>query len=137
MKNVWVRWSGLALLDDNAEAVYTSRLGEALSRSVDHKALHAPPSRTPAPTQTPAPSASKAPLTKSVAALQTKKIFTSSPTLRQLMNEYNRPVSRLAPIKTTAIQPKSPTSADQFEFDEIDFIQLTNIPGRILRPSSS
>lgn len=144
MKNVWVRWSGLALLDDNAADVYTARLGESLSRSISHR----PPAQQAAPAAAPSHAA---PLSRNAMALgakhaaptaraqtqppASKKVFTSSPSLRQMMSDYNRPISRLAPIKTTVAQPKA--AGSEFEFDEIDFIQLANIPGRILRPSST
>jgi hypothetical protein len=69
-----------------------------------------------------------------------KKFFASSPTLRQMMAEYNRPTNRFAPIKADA--PASKPETDDFTFDTIRQIRVPQtatggIPGRILRPSRS
>lgn len=145
MNSVWVRWSGLALLDDVAATVYVSRLGEALTRAMNHKAAAGPgkatASTTPGAPNRATPNAQatalmgKALARSAAGAPASSKFFSSAPSLRQMMNEYNRPTSRLAPIKTAPTKPASGTY--EFEFDEIDFIELAAIPGRILRPSSS
>ena len=87
----------------------------------------APPA--PPKAQTPPP----APLTRPPQKAEPGRVFTSSPTLRQLMGEYNRSTSRTSPIKASAgIQPPG---AHDFCFDRIDLIRVASIPGKILRPT--
>lgn len=58
------------------------------------------------------------------------KVFSSTPTLRQMMQEYNRPTATTTPIKVSA-----PRASSDFRFDRVDLIQIPLIPGKILRPT--
>ncbi|MBI3544482.1 MAG: hypothetical protein HY075_14520 [Deltaproteobacteria bacterium] len=59
------------------------------------------------------------------------RVFSSKPTLRQMMSEYNKRSARIAPIKTydPAADPAT------FRFESVDLIQIPIIPGKILRPA--
>lgn len=124
MSDVWVRWSGLSLLDDGAATVYTARLGETLSRVLTQARAPAPRS----PQQNNAPRKNTKALTSS-----SQKVFSSQPSLRELMSQYNRSTPRSGLIKPGTSQHALQQS---FSVDRVDFIDLPNIPGRILRPSN-
>lgn len=53
-------------------------------------------------------------------------VFRDRPTLREMMNQYNRHSSGSKLLKNTASQ--------SFKFDRIESIRLPSIPGKILRP---
>jgi hypothetical protein len=79
----------------------------------------------PAKRTEPAPRAAAAPAPK-------KTFFTSRPTLRELMREYNRPITSRPPIRAE----KDPATAElEFNFERIDRILLPSIPAKILRPA--
>lgn len=77
------------------------------------------------------------------AAKGAPRIFRSTPTLRQLMDQYNRPVNRWAPIKCDTNTESGQTSAqsEDFTFDRIRHITVPmgagGIPGKILRPTKT
>lgn len=64
------------------------------------------------------------------AAAAQKKVFSSKPTLRQMMQEYNRPNARLSPIKSVTFAP----GQTEFSFETVDLFEFPQIPGKILRP---
>jgi hypothetical protein len=64
---------------------------------------------------------------------QKPKVFSSQPTLKQLMSEYNKQFNKFGPQRP--VQRVSATNAMDFRYEQIDFIDIPSIPGRILRPS--
>ena len=119
----WNDMTSLNLLDDQATAELPERAWEDLTLKAAKNMGVTPKIVTPV---TPKPDMIK----------QTKRpdrIFSSSPSLRQMMQEYNRPMGRQSPIKSFA-----PSSGhDDFNFEAVDLIELPIIPGKILRPSHS
>ena len=121
MKDHYFGVAALALLDD----CETAENGLALQQL------------TRARTTVPKIIVPKQPATSTTPPRAENRFFSSTPSLRQMMNEYNRPGSSLAPLKS---EPKSPTQPQHghdadFKFDRCDFIDLPNIPGRVLRPA--
>lgn len=119
----WNDLASLGLLDDGA---LLADLPERAWEELVHKAAEAS-----APPKIVAPLAPN-PLREALAE-QRKRVFSSKPTLRQMMAEYNRPTSRTAPIKTA----ETPATQDDFDFQAVDLIQIPVIPGKILRPARS
>jgi hypothetical protein len=61
-----------------------------------------------------------------------KTFFTSRPSLRELMREYNRPITSRPPIRA---EKDRATVEQEFNFERIDRILLPSIPAKILRPA--
>lgn len=105
------------LLDDSEGNIPTEHAWEALTRTkcaASQPKPKAPEASTPAP-----------------AARPQSKVFSSSPTLRQMMREYNKRTA------TTPLIRQSDFRSTHFDFDQVDLIELPSIPGRILRPAPS
>jgi hypothetical protein len=90
-------------------------------------------------TAKPAPSAPQAGATSANARRATpqggKRIFRSDPTLKQMMQDYNRPVpAKFASHRPHEPQPGRATRRD-FRSERIEYIEIPTIPGRVLRPS--
>lgn len=103
----WNDMNSLGLLDDVNATEPPERAWEDLTRSA-----------TPPPGKIIQPATRPVPL---------RRVFSSKPTLRQMMQEYNRRTAYRQPIKTQA--PES------FSFQAMDLIQIPSIPGKILRPA--
>ena len=119
----WNDLASLGLLDDVTDNAPPARAWEELTRSAT-KPQTAPKIVTPA---APARQAQR-PASQVPAA---RRVFSSTPTLRQMMHDYNKRTSTHAPIK--ALDPE--IAYDEFMFEKVDLIQFPNIPGKILRPS--
>jgi hypothetical protein len=126
MKNQLFTMAALNLLDDSAlvtndfawQQITRTELAAAAALK---KAQSQPPQKAEAPL--PAP--------------RENKFFSSSPTLRQMMNDYNRSYSRLSGFKSKPSEPARPQHGKyaEFRYDRVDYIEIPNIPGRVLRPS--
>src|SRR5688572_27636434 len=114
-------WSPLDLLDDSTYAAPNFAWQELTRTAV------VTPKVVPAAKPSVQAAAAKAPAPEN-------KVFSSSPTLRQLMQEYNRPVATRAPIKSNSGTPTA--SPADFNFVRVDYIRIPHIPGKILRPMS-
>lgn len=71
---------------------------------------------------------------KLVAGVSQAKIFSSKPSLRQMMKDYNGRQSTLPPIKKN--KPSKKASRPGFQFDSVELIELPSISGKILRPQT-
>ena len=120
----WNDLASLGLLDDVTDNAPPARAWEELTRTAT-KAQPAPKIIQPiAAKASPRPAAKVPP---------ERRVFSSTPTLRQMMHDYNRRTSTHSPIK--ALDPEE--GDYEFSFEKVDQFQFPNIPGKILRPSRS
>jgi hypothetical protein len=98
--------NGLFLLDDSLNNTFIAPWG--VEKRVEKKT---PPKQTQIP------------------ALTSKgKVFRNRPTLKTLMQEYNKPSVKLSTIKPNTV-------ISEFYSQKILRIAIPNIPGKILRPA--
>jgi hypothetical protein len=119
----WQDHTTLGLLDDFSGAEPPARAWEDMMRATTRPAPTAEPKVVTTVTVT-APKRSKAPP-------PARTVFSSQPTLRQMMHDYNGRSAGRPPIKSVAV----PTDATAFRFESVDLINIPNIPGKILRPA--
>ncbi|MBI3554644.1 MAG: hypothetical protein HY074_00090 [Deltaproteobacteria bacterium] len=120
----WNDLASLGLLDDVTDNAPPARAWEELTRT----ATKSPPA--PKIIQ---PTVAKAIPRQAAKVPAERRVFSSTPTLRQMMHDYNRRTSTHSPIKALA-----PDESDyEFSFEKVDQFQFPNIPGKILRPSRS
>lgn len=123
----WNDFSCLGLLDDVIVTEPPSRAWEDLTRTAHQAAEKA--SRAKAQAEAQAIAARKAAIASAPPAIE-RKVFSSRPTLRQMMQEYNKRTARVAPIKGADLV----ASRSTFRFEKVDLIRIPTIPGKILRP---
>lgn len=119
----WNDMTSLNLLDDQAAHELPARAWEDLTLKATKSMGVAPKIVTPATAKVPVARPARRP----------NRVFSSTPTLRQMMQEYNRPTGRQAPVKSFVPD----TGHNDFNFEAVDLIELPTIPGKILRPSRS
>lgn len=134
----WENLSSLGLLDDQQTAALPERAWEDLTSSAARttaQRTQVPPKNQSSsgkvvlPAQSTLGRARAAELARQNQARS--KVFSSRPTLRQMMDEYNRPRARTSPIKS----PAPGAAFGDFRFESVDLINIPIIPGKILRPS--
>lgn len=78
---------------------------------------------------------SKSPIVTQKPATKENRVFSSRPTLREMMHQYNaRPAATTAPIRSPNAGPKARTGQG-FQSDRIEHYQVPGLKGRILRPA--
>ncbi len=118
----WNDLASLGLLDDVTDNAPPARAWEELTRSATRPII-APKVIQPVAAKANPRSTAKVPAAR--------RVFSSTPTLRQMMHDYNRRTSTQSPIK--ALDPE--VGDYEFQFEKVDLLEFPTIPGKILRPS--
>lgn len=130
----WRDLTSLGLLDDQCTPELPQRAwDELLPKPGQHSASSTIASTPHAPVSKPAPLArgSASGYSSPSKASIDPKVFSSRPTLRQLMDEYNGKGAKFSPSKMHSSAPRP----IDFQFQSVDLIEIPFIPGKILRPS--
>ncbi|MEW6056334.1 MAG: hypothetical protein AB1540_06940 [Bdellovibrionota bacterium] len=126
----------LDLLDDNQERLSSLRHSELLFAACDQiTQKQVDGSKLAAHAVLEAKAAALSASQTAALAKPEARVFSSKPTLKQMMDEYNKRDSRSILIKPNAAAKTNPSSSDFRAGGRVMKITIPNIPGKILRPN--